>query len=494
LLYSIVITGVAVSLTAFITVRTAASLWEREFTERNVAFASYTSLDVLRIFGGSFTGTLTGAGEEEIRRLAVSNGDLVGVMILTESGRSLFSTLEDEFAARLSSSWPDGVESAVGSVIELQQAAWGDHRVAGGRFLDVLSPVAGQGGIRPIAIRYAYDFSSLDEKINNLVNRVILGSLLLVVLVAAFSAILSGFLVRPVRVLTGSARQISEGDNEHRISLHTGDEMEELSTQFNTMVDTLQEKQHQLEAANREMTTANEQLRELQSHLVRSERLAVLGQLSAGVSHELDNPIGVILGYSELLGEELPEGHPAIEYAHVMKEEAKRCKRIIAGLLDFARPGAGHSQDIDLAASLHELSGHLASQRPFKEVEIVVNAPVETAPVRVDPDALRQVLVNLALNSSQAMAGRGRISFLLTGSGADGRDGYSITVEDTGPGLRNGSEEKVFEPFYTTKPKGQGTGLGLSICRKLIEEAGGKITAEAADGGKFVIWLPCVKG
>ncbi len=360
----------------------------------------------------------------------------------------------------------------------------------GRRYLDVLTPVTGLGGARPVAIRYVYGYSSLDEKTGNLIQRVILAALGLLVLVAGLSAFLSRALTRPVSLLSASARRIADGDLNHRIALRTGDEIEELSEQFNRMLQSLAENRHNLEEANRELREANTQLRELQAQLLRSERLAALGQLSAGVSHELDNPVGVILGYAELVREESAEDSPIREYAAVVMEEAKRCKRIIAGLLDFSRPSRGLPRVLDLGALLTGLVEHLRDQRPFRRVTWDLLAGEGPHPVKADPDSLRQVFVNLALNAAQAMGGEGKITVSLVDRREGTKDGVLVRFTDTGDGIPPGEEEKVFDPFYTTKRRGEGTGLGLSICRKLVEEAGGWIRALPGRGGGLTVWLP----
>ncbi|UCG39531.1 MAG: HAMP domain-containing protein [bacterium] len=493
LLYSAILTATAVSLTAFATVHTASLLWEQEFERRNAAFSSFTSLEVLRAFGGRFSGTADPEVSEAIWNLTRGNEDLTGIMILTDSGRSLFSTYQGQDDEPGEGAWYEGLENAVRTVVDTSQPMARTFRTGSGRFLDVLAPAAGLGGVRPIAVRYVYGYRSLEEKKANLIQRVIIVAAILMVLVAGLSTYLSRGLTKPVAVLSSSAGRVAAGDRDHRIDLRTGDELEDFSAQFNLMLDSLADHRRNLEAANRELTEANRQMTELQAQLVRSERLAALGQLSAGVSHELDNPVGVILGYAELLMEETEAGDPLKEYAEVISAEAKRCKRIIAGLLDFSRPSRGEPRVVDLGTLITGLVDHLREQRPFRRIRWDLELGEGETAVRADPDSLRQVLVNLALNASQAMGEEGRITISLVNGSGTGGDGCVVLFSDSGPGVPMGDEERIFDPFYTTKRRGEGTGLGLSICRKLVEEAGGWIRAIPGPGGTFEVWLPPVQ-
>jgi signal transduction histidine kinase len=478
-----------VFLTAFATVRTASHLWEEEFLERNSAYARYTSLDVLRAFGGQFAGEADPGVSRAVVNITRGNQDLIGIMILTESGRVLFAT--PGWTEELKTgAWMKGTDEAVQSVIGSTEPVARSFQANGSRFLDVLSPVTGLGGVRPVAVRYLFGYSSLEEKTANLVWRIILVSLGLMLMVAAFSVFLSRGLTRPVSILTASARRIAEGELDHRIHLATGDEIEELSLQFNHMLQSLAEHRSSLESANRELRDANLQLTDLQAQLIRSEKLAALGQLSAGVSHELDNPIGVIMGYAELLMEEAQSADPLGEYAVVIRDEAKRCKRIIAGLLDFSRPSLGMAEKVDLKVLVSDLVGQLGEQRPFRRITWNLQLTETESMVLVDPDSLRQVLVNLVLNSSQSMDGEGTITISIGEMESEKVSGYQVAISDTGSGVADGMEERVFDPFYTTKRRGEGTGLGLSICRKLVEEANGQASCVAGPDGAFLIWLP----
>lgn len=496
-LYSVLLAVLSVSLTAVATVRTAEHLWEQEFLSRNSAYSSYTSLEVLRNFGGRFSGDTDPVMTEAIRNLTRSNEDLIGVQILTQSGRELFSTMLEGGGAgavpgtvSVTGAWYEGKETAVQAVTGSSMPMARTFKAEGQRYLDVLAPVTGLGGSRPIAIRYLYSYASLEKKTGNLVWRVILAALGLMLLVAALSAYLSRALTRPVSLLSASARRIAEGDREHRIRLTTGDEIEELSDQFNQMLESLAEHRRNIENANLDLREANLRLTELQAQLVRSERLAALGQLSAGVSHELDNPIGVILGYAELTLEESEPGSPLNEYAAVVREEARRCKRIIAGLLDFSRPSSGIAEDLDLRSLIADLVDHLQEQRPFRRVAWDLELGADPVVIHADPDSMRQVLINLALNAAQAMDHEGTITVLLGAGPELSGQGCTIRFSDTGKGVPQGQEDRIFDPFYTTKRRGEGTGLGLSICRKLVEEAGGWIRALPGPGGVFEIWLP----
>ncbi|NOY87537.1 MAG: HAMP domain-containing protein [Deltaproteobacteria bacterium] len=492
LLYSMMLTAVSVLLTAAITVRTASGLWEKEFLERNTAYAMYTSLEVLRTFGGAFNGTVTPQVAEAIDLLTVHNEDLLGVMILTESGRTLFSTLPDDLVRGLEGSWEAGLGAAVAGVVRSKKHLRNETSYHGRRLLDVLAPVNTQGGNRPIAVRYIYGYGSLETKTANLIKGVLLGALLLMGIGSFLSIFLSRSLTSPLKILSESAARIAGGDRNYRIDLQTGDEMENLAEQFNRMVDSLREQQEDLERANVELQNTNVRMKDLQAQLMRSERLAALGQLSAGVSHELDNPIGVILGYAELIKEESEGEKQSGEYAGVILDEAKRCKRIIAGLLDFSRPRLGEKGTVDLKGLIHGLTSQLSEQRAFRRINWRLTLGDGDALVHADPDALRQVIVNLCLNSSQAMGSDGEIAIDISPMRDRDRDGHLVRLADGGPGIDNAVIERVFDPFFTTKKRGEGTGLGLSICRKLIEEADGWIRAVKGKGGVFELWLPAV--
>ena len=229
----------------------------------------------------------------------------------------------------------------------------------------------------------------------------------------------------------------------------------------------------------------------LQSALARGDRLASVGVMSAQVAHEINNPLTTVLGYAMLLQEGKPPGHPDLEALALIESEAERMKSIIGGLLDYARaqrkteraPGAaaGPAASCDPAAVLRHVSALLEPQlrRTRARLEVEVTA---TAPLAIEAHALQQVLVNLAQNAAQAMAGA-NISggaLAIAARPAPGGIATLITVTDEGPGVPPGDRAHVFDPFFTTKDAGVGTGLGLAVCKHLVATAGG--TIEVGDG------------
>jgi two-component system, NtrC family, sensor kinase len=223
-------------------------------------------------------------------------------------------------------------------------------------------------------------------------------------------------------------------------------------------------------------------LREHQEQLVRSEKLAGIGRLAAGVAHEINNPLGVILGYAKLLRKRA-EG-PLAEDLAVVEEEALRAKEIVDGLLDLSRPLPPASDEpVDLRALADDVVSRLRDARLLEGVAVVVDG---AASAPGSAEKLRQVLVNLVRNAAEAAAPEGRVTISV---GA--RDGVAeVLVDDTGPGIAEDARARLFEPFFTTKPRG--TGLGLAVSRAIARGHGGELALAAAAGGgaRFALTLP----
>jgi len=226
-----------------------------------------------------------------------------------------------------------------------------------------------------------------------------------------------------------------------------------------------------------ELSDLNDRLATTQETLMHSERLASMGQLAAGVAHEINNPLGVVIMYTNLLLEECSKDTEFRGDLQMIAEQANRCKRIVAGLLDFARQNKVAHQPVDLrelvAATLASL------QRPeHVELDIVHEASDPIA--EVDRDQLIQVLLNLAVNACDAMPLGGRLTVRTKGDAAT----VVIEVEDTGTGITKENQKKLFEPFFTTKAMGKGTGLGLPVVYGIVKLHRGDITMESnADPG-----------
>jgi len=228
----------------------------------------------------------------------------------------------------------------------------------------------------------------------------------------------------------------------------------------------------------------------LQSALARGDRLASVGVMSAQVAHEINNPLTTVLGYAMLLQEGKPAGHPDLEALALIESEAERMKSIVGGLLDYARAqrktervlsSGATGVSCDPAAVLRHVSALLEPQLRRTKVRLAIDVTA-TAPLAIEAHALQQVLVNLAQNAAQAMAGAGIEGGDLTITAAPEPGGIAsrITVTDEGPGVPAGDRAHVFDPFFTTKAAGAGTGLGLAVCKHLVTTAGG--TIEVADG------------
>ena len=222
----------------------------------------------------------------------------------------------------------------------------------------------------------------------------------------------------------------------------------------------------------RKLTHANEKLASTQETLMHSERLASMGQLAAGVAHEINNPLGVVLMYTHLLLDECASGSPLRGDLEMIVEQANRCKRIVAGLLDFARQNKVAHQPNDIRDVIRVSLANLAA-RPGITVEVEHR---EGSPnVELDRDQMIQVFVNLAGNAMDAMPDGGVLRIVTS---ADAK-WLTIEVKDTGTGIPKENLNKLFEPFFTTKLMGKGTGLGLPVAYGIVKLHRGEITVES---------------
>jgi signal transduction histidine kinase len=256
-------------------------------------------------------------------------------------------------------------------------------------------------------------------------------------------------IVRRVESLRAGARRIGAGDLGARIDLEGEDELAELATSFNQMAASL----------------AREQ-----AALVRSQKLASIGQVAAGVAHELNNPLSVILGYTKVL---LKERTAHVEELQIIEDEARLCQRIVQELLELARPHRLDVAAVDLAVLAREAIERLTDAGTLRDrrVRVVAATPVVVA---ADAAKLRQVIANVVVNAAEATPPSGTITI-----DARANEGQAtLTIADDGAGIAPEMMGQVFEPFVTTKP--HGTGLGLSIAHAIVDAHGGRISIESS--------------
>ncbi len=312
--------------------------------------------------------------------------------------------------------------------------------------------------------------------------------------------LLTRLIVRPVEALTRASERLASGKLDTRAPIGGAAEVARLSIAFNAMSDDLRRDRAALDQRVAELLRTTRELRAAQSSLVRSEKLASVGRLSAGVAHEIGNPLTSILGLVELLqGGDLEPAEQA-EFLKRIRGETERIHGIIRDLLDFARAQpepAGEAATADLAGVIDRAVTLVAPQKDLRRIVIERRIAADLPPVRGSEDRWTQILLNLLLNAADAIEGEGTITVVLEAEGEDETDEAEterlrLVISDSGPGIAPEVLGRLFEPFVTTKPPGSGTGLGLAVCLSLVEGFGGRMSAENVEGSgaRFTIVIP----
>ncbi len=318
--------------------------------------------------------------------------------------------------------------------------------------------------------------------------------------------------VRPLGTLARATACLAQGDLAARVPEQGPRETAELARAFNSMSEALEKRTGALEKAVGDLRSANADLRRARAGLDRAERLAAVGRLAAGVSHEVGNPIAALLAFLDLVGRDAGLSAASREHLGRAAQQGERVRRILRQLLDFSRPARGVPTSLDLAEAARETLALVRAQRRYDGVSFDVAAEPDAPLVWADPGAVGQILLNLVLNAADAVQGGGspRVELRVKGAAllprvgerpdaARGRrrfDAVECSVCDAGPGIPEEDRERLFDPFFTTKPPGQGTGLGLANSLRLAEEQGGALELALAPQGfrtAFVLRLPCTR-
>ena len=281
----------------------------------------------------------------------------------------------------------------------------------------------------------------------------------------------------PINKLVSASGEISRGNLETKVEIKSNDELGELAETFNTMASALKERDEKL----KEFT---------KNKIMESERLALIGQLSANVAHELNNPLQGIVTYSHLLLEDLPKDAPARDSLEKIVIQANRSRDIIRGLLDFSRQRKPDKTLCDVTNVLKDTVSLLEKQALFHNVQITTNLDGKLPLTVIDPSQIERVFINMILNAADAMNGNGKL-FLATRYDPLDRC-IEVEFTDNGHGIPKENMEKIFDPFFTTKDTGRGVGLGLAISFGIIKEHKGTISVESevGKGTTFIVRLP----
>jgi len=329
---------------------------------------------------------------------------------------------------------------------------------------------------KPIGILYT---GILEAKYRDIKWKMIwinLGITVLGMIIAFFISLRIGnTIIKRIRILKKGTEAIASGNLDYRLSPDKLSGFDLLDEAFNDMTKSLKDRDERLQKAHEQLT--------------RSEKLAALGEMAAGVAHEINNPLGGILLYSNLVLEEIPENGTARENMQKIIHQTNRCKNIVQDLLDFARAPTGEMLPLQINDIVRVALNLVKDQSMFHGIEVETRFAENLGKVIGDPSRLEEVFLNLFINAADAMKEKGG-KLKITTTAAN--NGVRVIIKDTGKGIDEAHLPHIFEPFFTTKDPGQGTGLGLSIAYGVIRRHNGFIDAESAPGkgATFIVSLP----
>lgn len=304
-------------------------------------------------------------------------------------------------------------------------------------------------------------------------------------------------ITNPLQKMVVATKKIAKGDLSHRVEVNSRDEIGYLADSFNRMTANLKTANEKLiewgKTLEKKVEERTKELTEMQAHLLQSEKLASLGKLAAGIAHEINNPLGGILIYSHLLLEDTDKNSPHYENLKKIVKETTRCKDIVKGLLEFARPKDPEMSLADINEIVDRSLSIIERQALFQNIKIKKSYSSELPKIVADSAQLQQVFTNIILNAAEAMEGNGTLTL---STSLDGNRKYIIIkFTDTGRGIKEEDRKRLFEPFFTTKEVGKGTGLGLAISYSIIQKHQGtiEVTSQVGEGSTFTVKLPVKK-
>jgi len=295
---------------------------------------------------------------------------------------------------------------------------------------------------------------------------------------------------RPIRHILSHTRKVGKMEFGGQLAISSSDEIGHLAQTVNEMTTNLRGAHAQLETWAHTLETKvderTQEIQRMQAQLIRSEKLASLGEIVAGIAHELNNPLTGVLVLASLLEKDESMDAESREDLGVIVHETQRCARIVKGLLDFSRETTPQKVPADLNQIMDKSLALIGTQSIFHDVQIEKDYGADLPRVMVDPNQVEQVFINILLNAAQAMSDGGTLTIVTRGTDR----GLEVSVRDTGVGIPAEHLRRIFDPFFTTKEKG--TGLGLAVSYGIVENHGGAIEVDSAvgRGTTFSIRLP----
>ena len=313
----------------------------------------------------------------------------------------------------------------------------------------------------------------------DLFNKLLWVSLGLLLSTAVIGLIWSHRMARPLEQLSNATQEVAKGEFDIQVKTTSRDEIGNLAHSFNKMASELRDRE--------------KALRDAQAALVQSEKMSAFGQLSAGIAHEVKNPLAGILGYTQLSLKKVEKDTPVFSNLKTIEKETKRCNSIIGNLMKFARQEQAEFSPTEINQVVEDAIGIVAHQLGVNQVRIEKDLTEDLPDVMGNANQLQQVLMNIMINAQQAMDGQPGTVRAATRLPEEGT--LEIRISDTGPGLPEEIQKRIFEPFFTTKPAGKGTGLGLSVTYGIIKDHGGSIRVESppGEGATFIVTLPAIE-
>ena len=399
----------------------------------------------------------------------------------------------------------------------------------GHRVIGLAQPIAGT----PWVILIEFPDQVVLKPVSGFMKRMLIIGAFLFLMGITGAFVLSRRITQPLNELTERATAISYGDHSRAVNIHRNDELGKLATAFNAMVEKLRESQFelerkvqertsQLEAANRQLETlsqsnahkrsvaekertdALEALQITEKQLLQSQKLEAVGRLAGGISHDFNNLLTVILGYSDISRRNLREGDPLRRNLDEIIKASERAASLTRQLLAFSRKQVMQPKVFDLNTVVTDLEKMLR-RMIGEDIELRVSPQQDLGNIKADPVQLEQVIMNLAVNARDAMPKGGKLSIETTNVYLDesyAREHVSVlpgnyvmlAISDTGCGMDQATRQRIFEPFFTTKESGKGTGLGLSMVYGIVKQSGGNIWvySEKGRGTTFKIYFPRV--